>query len=143
MGQLAAISEKVAELFDRHNAKSTRPSQTECSTILQSLFRAFSKVFIVVDALDECSKNDRDTLLSSLQIQQPDLRVLLTSRPDVTNIGGVFPETVRVEMTATDDDIKLYLDGRIERDSRLRLLVQDSTLHDTITKEIIANSKGM
>jgi Cdc6-like AAA superfamily ATPase len=46
--------ENVESLYDQHKAERTRPSASEFSTVLQSVAATYSRVFIIVDALDEC-----------------------------------------------------------------------------------------
>ena len=142
----ATLSNNVVKLYHNHADTQKRPSLEEYSTILHSQLDHFSKVFVIVDALDECSKNNgtRDDLLSSLQKLQPNLHFLVTSRPDVTNIEKAFSGIVRVEILASDEDVKRYLRGRIEGEDKFKGLVNgDLELRDTITDTIIANAGGM
>ena len=46
-------------LYRRHSKKQTRPTLGELSKLLQSEVRHISKVFIVIDALDECPESNR------------------------------------------------------------------------------------
>lgn len=48
----------VKDLYDRHKQKQTRPSSDEISRALHLVSNMYSKVFIVVDALDECQTSD-------------------------------------------------------------------------------------
>ena len=58
----------VKDLYDRHKEKQTRPSSDEISRALQSTAGSYSRVFIIVDALDECQVSDgcRTRLLSEI-----------------------------------------------------------------------------
>ena len=53
-----AISDDVKSLFERHQRQSTRPTLDQLTDVLISEIRMRSKVFIVVDALDECREDD-------------------------------------------------------------------------------------
>ena len=44
----------VKDLYDRHRDKRTRPPLEEISRALQSVATVYSRIFIIVDALDEC-----------------------------------------------------------------------------------------
>jgi hypothetical protein len=44
----------VKDLYDQHKDKRTRPSLEEIRGVLQSLAAMYSRVYFIVDALDEC-----------------------------------------------------------------------------------------
>jgi hypothetical protein len=48
----------VKTLYNHHKDKRTRPSFDEISGVLQSVAAAYSRVFIIVNALDECQISD-------------------------------------------------------------------------------------
>lgn len=52
---LLSFPEAVESLFQKHNPKHTYPTVDEVSPVLKSVISSYSTVFIVVDALDECS----------------------------------------------------------------------------------------
>src|ERR1700733_2712272 len=58
----------VKDLYDRHKDNRTRPSFDDISRALQSVASMYSRVFIVVDALDECqvSNDCRSRFLSEV-----------------------------------------------------------------------------
>src|ERR1700722_4460606 len=53
-----AISDDVKSFFERHRRQSARPTLDQLKDVLISEIRMRSKVFIVVDALDECREDD-------------------------------------------------------------------------------------
>lgn len=61
------ISPEIITLYDTHSKQHTRPSLAECSKLLKSEVRRLSKCFIVVDALDECPDDIRESLLLELK----------------------------------------------------------------------------
>jgi hypothetical protein len=76
----------------------------------------YSRVFIIVDALDECQISDgcRTRLLSkifNLQVRNG-ANIFATSRfiPDITE---KFQGSISLEIRASDEDMQRYLDGRI------------------------------
>jgi hypothetical protein len=52
----SSLPESVKSLHDKHKDERTRPSFDEISRALQSVAVTYSRVIIVVDALDECHK---------------------------------------------------------------------------------------
>lgn len=55
---LSSLPESVKSLYDSHKDKRTRPTFNEISATLQSVGALYSRIFIVVDALDECQSSD-------------------------------------------------------------------------------------
>ncbi|KAM7214558.1 hypothetical protein V8F06_010040 [Rhypophila decipiens] len=53
-----AIPEDVRTLYNRHHPKGTRPKVDDVAQILRREVNKYSRVFIVVDALDECPERD-------------------------------------------------------------------------------------
>jgi hypothetical protein len=138
------ISDEISSLYHHHIKKRTRPTLEECSKLLQSEVRQLSKVFIILDALDECSESNgtRDSFLAEIQ-KLPDIHLLITSRY-ILSIERVFGGAARVEIRASDEDIKRYLKGRIETEGRLARHVRpDPAFQEIIIGTIVERAKGM
>lgn len=139
------VSDDIISLYRLHTQKQTRPTLGELSKLLQLELRRLSKVFIVIDALDECpeSNRNREIFLTEIRKLQPTIHLLITSR-HISTIEREFENEVRVEIRASDRDIRRYLEGRIESEGRLvRLVKTDSALQATIANTIVENAKGM
>ncbi|CZR69790.1 uncharacterized protein PAC_19690 [Phialocephala subalpina] len=54
----SSLPNQVKALYDQHKTKRTRPSFKEISQTLQSVAARFSRVFVIVDALDECQVSE-------------------------------------------------------------------------------------
>jgi hypothetical protein len=128
------IIEPISGLYKTHKTQGTRPSLEEIYSTLQALMKTFTHVYIVVDALDECSSQDgtRSQLLSKLRSlqQEFDVRLMITSRPGSETIE--FPYMSLLEVRASEADVKRFLDGQlyllpncIQRDPELQGLVND------------------
>jgi uncharacterized membrane-anchored protein YjiN (DUF445 family) len=128
-----AIVEPVEQLHRKHADKGTRPSLDEVFGTLQDVLANFSTVHIVIDALDECREDARHQFLAKLQDLQAgrSLRLMATSRfiPDIVDR---FKEALRLEVQASDEDVKRFVAGqtyrmpkRIQRDSALLDMMQD------------------
>ena len=89
--------------------------------ILKKAITSVPRVFICIDALDECTANHRRELLESLReiIQMsPNIRVFLTGRPHIGDeIVKFFSNALRIPLSPTPSDIKSYLEMRLDRDS--------------------------
>ena len=140
------IPEDIRTLYESHKTKKTRLSIREYSRLLQSETHSISKVFIIIDALDECHKNNeiRQTLLSELHKLRSSLQILITSRPEIINIKDTFDDFSQLEVKAIDADIKNYIEERIAKTDRLKRLIEgDTALQDMISRRIRDNVKGM
>ena len=78
-------------------------------------------VYIIIDALDECTLRSRQELLGSLRDiirESPSTRVLVTRRYHVADeVRKYFPEAVIVPVSPSGDDIRVYLGVRLDRDT--------------------------
>jgi NACHT domain len=110
------LPRSVKDLYNRHKNNCTKPSQDEISRTLQSVAAMYSRVFIVVDALDECQASNgcRAKFLSetfSLQSKCA-ANVFATSRfiPEITER---FKNNIALEIRASGEDVRKYLDGHM------------------------------
>jgi Cdc6-like AAA superfamily ATPase len=98
----SSLPNTIKSLYDSHQDKRTRLSFDEISRALQSVVTMYSRVFIVIDALDECqvSNNCRKTFLSELFSLQAKCvgNLFATSRfiPEITqNFQGSISLEIR------------------------------------------------
>jgi len=138
------ISDDICRLYKTHVTKRTHPSILEYSTLLKAECRPLSTLFVIVDALDECASESKDEFLKELQDLRPKLRLMITSRPSIMNITYYFEDAVSLEIRPGNEDIKIYLEERLQRESRLRTYIQeDPSLHNDIIKAIVDKAEGM
>ena len=132
-------------LYDHHSEKQERPTLGECSNLLQSEVGRFSRVFVITDALDERSEGNhtRGDFLAEIRKLQPSINLLVTSQ-HISTIEREFEMAARVEIFASDGDIRTYLESRIERERRLlRHVKADPGMRETIINAIAEKAKGM
>lgn len=140
------LSDEVLGLYNSHINKRTTPSLAKYSKILQSEAHHFSKLFIVIDALDEYTENNdiRNNLLAELKKLQPTLYLMITTRPHVKIPTHIFPYVAPLEICASDEDIKIYVKSRIMTSDVLQAHTKkDQELEDKIITTIMENVKGM
>lgn len=143
----AVLSDRVETLYQQHINRRTRPTLHELSTLLRSVAGCFSRIFVVVDALDEVSETEtRESILAEiheLQSIHPTTSLMVTSRHDTT-IDREFEGTERCEIRASDEDVKRYLTTQISRGGRLaRHIKDDPNLRDVILNTLTKNAHGM
>ena len=139
------ISNKIISLYDHHIKKQTHPTLGEYSKLLQLEVRHFSNVFILVDALDECSESNgtRDSFLAEIRKLQPTIHLWVTSR-HIASIEHVFEKAACLEIRANDEDVRKYLECRsVSVPQLVRHIKKDPTLQATIINAIVEKAKGM
>ena len=140
------LPDHFQSLHRRHVDKNTRPSVEELRTLLHATTETYSNVFIVVDALDECTNVDgtRDLLLSELfllQSQSKTVVCLLTTTRFIPEILDQFEHCATLEIRASDDDVSKYLDGQMSR--LAPCVARRNDLRDEIKTTIIKATDGM
>ncbi|UKZ53658.1 hypothetical protein TrVGV298_007455 [Trichoderma virens] len=125
----------VRDMYSEHNYKRTRPSLSKIQKVLHSVVEMFSRVFIVVDALDECQNSNgcRQNLFTELfNLQEKcEVNLFVTSRfiPDI--VDRFTTASISLEIRASTDDIQTYLKNHI---SQLPILSQQK---DELQKEVV------
>lgn len=111
-----SLPKSVRSLYDKHKNMQTRPSIDEISRTLRSVAALYSRVFITVDALDECQTADgcRARFLTEIFALQSTCgaNIFATSRfiPEVTE---KFKRSMSLEIRASKDDVESYLEGHM------------------------------
>lgn len=137
------LAKQVMDLYNLHHIKRTSPSFREILSILQTEISRHSTVFIVMDALDECTDHSRVSLLAELKSRQPTIRLMVTSRC-LDNITREFNGITPLEIGARDEDLKAYLLGRLSGEDRLaRLVSKDIYLENEILEAISTKAEKM
>ncbi|OQD86803.1 hypothetical protein PENANT_c007G02642 [Penicillium antarcticum] len=113
----SSLPTSVKMLYEQHKDRRTRPSLNELFRCLQSVASLYAKVFVVIDALDECKTSDdsRNVFLSQIFDLQKvcTVNLLATARP-VPEIMERFSGD-KLEIRAQESDVKKYLEGRISQ----------------------------
>jgi len=108
--------------------------------MLRTAISSLSRVFICIDALDECLPKHLPELLKSLGyiVQEcPGTKIFLTGRPHVREaIQRSFARVVVIPISPNTDDVRNYLEMRLDRDDDpeamdgdLRAAIEEVILH--------------
>jgi hypothetical protein len=135
------LTTNALELYARNAAQGTRPSLDETYNVFRSELDRYSKVYIVVDALDELDELEQNFLLEKL-CQCPKVNIFITSR---LKPGGKWSGNFQLaEISPRQEDIRLYLSERITTQPRIRAHVaNDAALHEEIVSSIESHAGGM
>jgi len=135
----STLPDSVKSLYDKHKEKQTRPSLDEISRTLQSVVGTYTRVIIIVDALDECqvSNGCRKMFLSEISSLQTKTgaNLFATSR-FIPDIAEKFNGSIKLEIRAHDDDVRQYLDGRILQSAQKLLETYREEIKTQITKVV-------
>ena len=130
----------IHEEYQSHNI---RPKVTDVLSLLQCQCKKLAELFIVVDALYECSEDVRSTLIDKLRSLQPRINLLVTSRV-IASIGEQFQEDYLLRITALDRDIEAYINYRISQAPRLLKYVgRDPGLEAHIGQMVVQKVQNM
>ncbi|KAF7338853.1 hypothetical protein MSAN_02208300 [Mycena sanguinolenta] len=133
----------VQSLYQAHCEPCTRPSLEEDLIVLRSVVSEYSKVFILVDALDEYPDPQRSLLLRHLAALGPSVNLMLASRPHTT-IDHRISKFTTVEIRATAEDIRIYLSERIQNSPLISKHLKNSPhLRNLIESKVVQHSDGM
>ena len=103
------------------------------------------RVFICLDALDECLPKYLPELLESLRNivrECPKTRIFLTGRPHVReDVQRYFSKVVVIPVSPNRDDIKDYVKMRLDRDAEPEAMSNE--LRADIVRVILANISDM
>jgi Cdc6-like AAA superfamily ATPase len=135
-----SLPNSVTSLYDSHQKRNTRPSFNEISSTLRSIASLYSRIFIIVDALDECGC--RAKFLSEILNLQAECGVsLFTTSRFIPEIMERFKRIISLEIRASEHDVRRYVDGHI---SHLPSLVERSLdLQEEIKTGIVKAVDGM
>ncbi|RBR20099.1 uncharacterized protein FIESC28_05378 [Fusarium coffeatum] len=133
----------LSRLYQDHQRNQTKPSWEEILKTLHTVTASYTKVFLVIDAVDECQNNGTRKLflqaIFDLQAQTS-TSILGTSRHD-TEIQQRFQNSTVLEIHAGNHDIERYIDGNMHK---LPQFVENNhELSSKIKTEIINRVNGM
>ena len=122
-----------------------RPLLADLIRMLKITIASLLRVFICIDALDECLPKYLPELLESLRDisrESPRTRIFLTGRPHAKEaIQRYFAKAVAISIRPNQGDIKNYLEMRLERDEEPDAMNND--LRMNIVRTILEKMSDM
>jgi hypothetical protein len=140
-----SLATVVQDLYDQHKSHRTWPFVDELSEALRSLVKEYGRVYIIVDALDECgtSGGARSKLLKQLMDlkENSDVNLFMTSRdmPDIEE--KLQGDIITLKIRASEEDVGCFLDSRLN--SLSELVKKNKDLRDNIRAKVIEAVDGM
>lgn len=139
------VSEDMKTQFTTHVKREAHLPPEDLTRVLHVEISRRHRVFLVVDALDECTEESstRAELLDELKTLPENVNLLVTSRR-ISAIMNEFEGAESLEIYANDKDTTKYILGRIQREHRLaRHVKADPGLQQAIINGIISKAQGM
>jgi len=138
-----SLSTEVRDLYSTHVHQNSSPTLDDVSMILQGEIARYSKIFVVIDALDEYPEGDRSTLLEKLRELRPTINLMVTSRY-LDAIANEFEGSPQLEISANVEDVRAYIVGRISGEKRLsRFVGKDAALGESIVNTVAGKARKM
>ena len=130
-----------------HKTYSNRPVfANRLAAYLSLVVQEFSRVYVVIDALDEFEEGpDRAELLEYLTtLAQNSVKLLVTSRPHPNDIKRRLNGFASLEVEANPDDIQMFLHETISKDGdAMEIMEEDEGLREDIVKTLMDRAQGM
>ncbi|KAL7961272.1 ankyrin repeat-containing domain protein [Trichoderma compactum] len=145
----SCLPQNAKIIFDAYRDRTQRPSLDDTKSLLRCMADSYSRVFLLVDALDECQGSDgcRANLLADMFFLRDKSRVNIfaTSRL-IPEIMEKFEACRRMEVRATEDDVRRYVHGQLDGGNMEHLpslIKHKPDLKDEIIKGISDAVDGM
>lgn len=113
-----SLPQSVSELHQRLKGQQRKPQQQDLEQAFVTTCQEFDRVFIMIDALDECDENNHRKLfldfLNNLR-HNTSTSVFVTSRPHPEDVKKVLEGSSRITIKANDSDLRKYISREIQR----------------------------
>lgn len=139
--QKKAFSPELKDLYIER--EKSRPTFDKLARLFSHEMKYFSKVFVVIDALDETTEHEDVRRLMLSELQALPINLLITSRYE-KSIEQRLGEAERLDIWATAADVQTYIKARIPCETLFARHIQaDPSLEKTVVDKIVEKSQGM
>lgn len=140
-----ALHPRLERLYDALDSGIRRPTTEQLYAALLAMSRSFARVFCVLDALDECHPEDqrRELLPLIRRMEHDGFSVFATSRPYPEDVAVSFHGAPQIELLATKEDMRRYIEEKFNENHRLKLLIQVPQRKEWIVSELADCAGGM
>lgn len=134
----------LLKLYERVKRDRAQITEADLLMIIKECYSSFDECYIVIDALDECVKNaHRKKIMNT--VNSLDLGIghlCFTSRPHVHDIKQSFLHAQKIEIGASEADIRSYCHHMMEDDESI-MEILDEPLKEEVADSIAAKAQGM
>ena len=146
IGYPKVLPQKLKEMHKELEHQKRWPSFDELRKLLIALCNQYDRVYVVVDALDECEAiRDRRLLLPVLEeLPRTSGRLFVTSRPNNEDISNTFAKQSKITIAASESDLRQYVAERIAEEERRTSATRfKPELKESIISTVSAGASGM
>ncbi|KAK3333008.1 hypothetical protein B0T19DRAFT_353277 [Cercophora scortea] len=138
----------LQEMYDEHHPKDglEKPMDaTSLCEVIQAMAQNFDRVFIVVDALDECGSQTGDMLESLKTIAEcAVVSIALFSRTEQDIRESLADDFSFLEIAAQTQDLEIFVGVEMSRRKGLKdLQIKDPTLNEDVRRKLVHGADGM
>lgn len=143
------LPKEVKELYHQYSRQDQFPSQAKIQAHLVEVAESFERVYIVIDALDECPDPDMVfSLIAALaQCVSAKIKIFVTSRREqfiLHSFRKLHSPTLEIEAKKVDKDIMVFVDAEIDHRSKdYEYGTIDQVLKAQIREALVAQANGM
>ncbi|KAJ7024967.1 ankyrin repeat-containing domain protein [Mycena alexandri] len=138
------IGSDAEKLYQQHREKGTAPSLEEVAGVLSASLEEFSRVFIIIDAMDEYPEFQQHILLKYLAAMGSNVNLMITSRQNISPQAFSFENLETLDIHATTEDLESYIDAQINLSPCLTEHIEEKPeLREDIHAKIIGAVDGM
>ena len=155
---MQSLPPKLQKAYEQHYRNKSQPKYDELRSIFLAIIQQFGRIFFVLDALDECTLDQRkdlckfilslvDTSGTSTDASQGTVKLFVTSRRE-SDIERAFQQksipTIEVEAAKVNSDIEIYVKAQVElRLENCSLQLSDIALKNKILNILSTEADGM
>ncbi len=148
--QLVGYQKRTFDVLDSLFNRGRQPTSEELLATLKTMVTAFDEIFLILDALDECT--ERPELLFDIEeiMRWKDihLHILVTSRREVDIEESLEPlcdegTSVCVQSAVVDADIRTYVHDRLSEDKRFKQWRTHTKVQQEIETTLMKKANGM
>jgi hypothetical protein len=144
--QKIRLLENIERLYDgsEHGNRTPTTDQLENTILSIAKGKSSSRIFLVFDALDECTQGLRYQFVSLFKrMTDQGINVFVTSRPNPQEINPPPHNAVTVTLSADRDDLRVYIQDRIDMVPVTRGLLSEPKRREEVLDIIIEYANGM
>lgn len=143
------LPNEVIDLYRQYSRQDQFPSQAKLQAQLTEVSESFDQVYIVIDALDECSDQHMVFALIAALVRDCSvkIKIFVTSRREqyiLHSFAKLKCPMLEIEAKKVDADIAIFVDVEIDLQSAdYQYGVIDLELKEKIKTSLITRSNGM
>ena len=146
IGYPKVLPQQLEEMHQELEHEKRRPSFDELRKLLLARCNHYDRVYVIVDALDECEAIQARRLLLPVLEQLPRAsgRLFVTSRPNNEDISNTFGKHLKIAIAASESDLRQYVAERIAEEERRTSAIRfKQELKESIISTVSAGASGM